>query len=119
MYVHVCACVCVCPQVELPRDPDLPASEAPCSVSFSTNSGHVAVCWASGPVAIYECMLPSCFYDSSIVDRPPDAPPLDLSGGHFKLVLHFPMKIIKREYIDCIERTMDTWPGCIPLSDRS
>jgi hypothetical protein len=88
---------CAPPQVDLPIDPDVPSSEAPCGVSFSSNAGHVAVCWPSGPVAIYEVALPACMYDSSIVDRPADAPPLDLTGGQLILALHFPLRIVTSE----------------------
>ncbi len=92
-----------CEQMDLPLDPDLPSHEGPCGVYLSSNAGHVAVCWPSGPVAVYEVALPPCLYDSGIVDRPPDAPPLDLSGGQLVLTLHFPLKVINSESATRVE----------------
>jgi len=81
--------------VALPVDPDMPPGEAPAKIYLSTNAGHAAVCWPSGAVAVYEVRLPAFYYDTASVDRPADAPPPDLSGGALKLVLHFPVAVVR------------------------
>lgn len=50
-------------QVELPNDPD-GDGHYPITVSFSSNAGHVAVCFTSGALAIYEINLPASYYAS-------------------------------------------------------
>jgi hypothetical protein len=45
-------------------------------------------------VAVYEVALPHCLYDADIVDRPPDAPPLDLTGGQLLLKVYFPLRVV-------------------------
>ncbi|KAL6754714.1 hypothetical protein V8C86DRAFT_312390 [Haematococcus lacustris] len=78
----------------LPEDPQLPVGEAPCSVSLSANAGHVAVCWPSGPVAVYEVLLPPYYYSSPVGEAPGGEPaPGALQGGQLRLVLHFSLTI--------------------------
>ena len=50
-------------QVELPVDPESP-NIAPSGVFFSPNAAHVAVCYASGAVAVYQLELPPSYYVS-------------------------------------------------------
>ena len=48
-------------QVDLPADADEP-EHYPCSVSLSANSGHVAICYSSGALAVYVLDLPASYY---------------------------------------------------------
>lgn len=81
--------------IPLPTDPDIPEKEAPSTVCLSTNAGHAAVSWPCGAVAVYEVHLPPSYYDASSVDRPADAPEPNLAGGSLKLVLHFPLAVVR------------------------
>jgi hypothetical protein len=48
-------------QAELPEDAGEGAG-APCSVSLSPNTGHAAVCWPGGAMAVFEVLLPESYY---------------------------------------------------------
>lgn len=93
-HAHTPATPCPAPhlQTELPVDPD--NNSDVCSISLSPNSGHVAVCYCSGAVAVYEVILPKHYYTPPSIDIA-DPPPPDLSGGALKLLLHFPMSVVK------------------------
>lgn len=67
-------------------------------MSFSSNAGHAAVCWPSGPVAVYEVTLPKYYYTAATGDAPLAEPtPEMLVGGQLRLVLHFSIAVIKSE----------------------
>ena len=51
-------------QAELPADPESPDA-APSAVYFSPNAAHVAVCYASGAMAVYQLDLPPSYYISN------------------------------------------------------
>ncbi|KAF5831259.1 hypothetical protein DUNSADRAFT_13366 [Dunaliella salina] len=86
-------------QVDLPLSAS-GVAEAPANVSLSTNSGHVAVWWPNGAIAMYEVNLPEYFYQTTSVEAGIDAPPPDLSGGELKMVLHFPVDVVKALLVD-------------------
>ena len=57
-------------QVDLPVDPD-GAEHYPSTVSFAANAGHVAICFSSGALVIYEVNLPEFYYASSSKQNSP------------------------------------------------
>ena len=96
------------PQIDLPSDPD-GGEHYPCSVSFSANAGHVAVCYSSGALAVYELDLPASYYASAskpaeTIPRPPVAGGAVAAGapavagrveGCLTLVVHMSVATVK------------------------
>ncbi|GAX73893.1 hypothetical protein CEUSTIGMA_g1343.t1 [Chlamydomonas eustigma] len=51
-------------KTDLPLDPDDP-NHYPVTVTFSANACHIAVCYSSGALAVYELELPSFYYSAT------------------------------------------------------
>jgi hypothetical protein len=58
-------------QTDLPFDPDDP-NHHPVTTTFSANACHIAVCYSSGALVVYELDLPSYYY-SAVVSSKSDA----------------------------------------------
>lgn len=87
---------CCCnAQTTLPSDPDDP-EHLPDKLVFSANSAHLAVCYNSGSVVVYELELPPSYY---VAARPDNAAPAPAGPGAGKLtlVLHMTVATVKGE----------------------
>lgn len=79
----------------MPSDPDDP-EHLPDKLVFSANSAHLAVCYNSGSVVVYELELPPSYY---VAARPDNAAPAPAGPGAGKLtlVLHMTVATVKGE----------------------
>jgi hypothetical protein len=90
------------PKIDLPDDPD-GGEHYPCSVSFSANAGHVAVCYSSGALAVYELDLPASYYASASKAAAESPPAAAVDGatttgraeGSMTLVVHMSVAAVK------------------------
>lgn len=97
-----CVCVCVSrndPQAVIPEDPD--PRGVPSTVTFSPNAGHVAVCFSSGSLVVYELPYPERHNDRPMSPADTAAAAAILAAqppGELTLVLHMPVATIRREF---------------------
>ena len=88
-------------KAKLPFDPE--NDTQPLSVSFSPGSTHIAVCYRSGPVAVFELELPDRFYQLRDIISEPLSQDQDKIGsgsgtfpGSLKLVLNMSVSTVKQ-----------------------